>query len=171
MLPSQLALDRAHADRRAVSRDRDPQLRSPECGVPRRQARARTPRDYASLDCAVGGAASSPIPALQLLQIVRGHFAAVLLRFFLFLLRSARFEVRLLFVLAQLLKRHDLVAQFGKIGRLRSAFASEVDFTFLEKALLVAKRDARSLAPDLQPDLAKACADETHGLTLYECGL
>jgi hypothetical protein len=32
----------------------------------------------------------------------------------------------------------------------------------------VAKRDARSLAPDLQSDLAKACADETHGLKLYE---
>src|SRR5207244_12553273 len=58
---------------------------------------------------------------------------------------------------------------FGKIGRLRSAFASEVDFTFLEKALLVAKRDARSLAPDFQSDLAKACADETHTLTLYDC--
>jgi hypothetical protein len=51
---------------------------------------------------------------------------------------------------------------------LRSAFASEVDFTFLEKALLVAKRHARSLAPDLQPDLAKACPDETHEIKLYE---
>src|SRR5207245_2468572 len=68
-------------------------------------------------------------------------------------------------LLLKLLKRHDLIAQFGKIGRLRSAFASEVDFTFLEKALLVAKRDACSLAPDLQPDLAKACPDETHTLT------
>jgi hypothetical protein len=26
----------------------------------------------------------------------------------------------------------------------------------------VAKRDARSLAPDLQSDLAKPCPDETH---------
>jgi hypothetical protein len=33
----------------------------------------------------------------------------------------------------------------------------------------VAKRDARSLAPDFQSDLAKACADETHTLTLYDC--
>jgi hypothetical protein len=46
---------------------------------------------------------------------------------------------------------------------LRRAFASKVDFTFLEKALLVAKRHAGSLAPDLQSDLAKACADKTHG--------
>jgi hypothetical protein len=71
--------------------------------------------------------------------------------------------------LLELLKRHDLVAQFWKIGRLSSAFPSEVDFTFLKKALFVAKRDARSLAPDLQSDLAKACPDETHGLTLYDC--
>jgi hypothetical protein len=33
----------------------------------------------------------------------------------------------------------------------------------------VAKRHAGSLASDLQPDLAKACADETHEIKLYEC--
>jgi hypothetical protein len=32
----------------------------------------------------------------------------------------------------------------------------------------VPKRDARSLAPDLQSDLAKACPDETHEIKLYE---
>src|SRR4029077_17550384 len=66
----------------------------------------------------------------------------------------------------QLFKRDDLAAQLGEIGRLRSAFASEVDFTFLEKTPFVTKRDARPLAPHLQRDLAKPCADETHGLRL-----
>jgi hypothetical protein len=99
-------------------------------------------------------------------------FAGILLPFFFdpfysfFDPRDSKCDFLLL--LLELLKRHDLAAQFWKIGRLRSAFASEVDFTFLEKALLVAKRHARSLAPDLQPDLAKACPDETHNLTLYE---
>src|SRR5438552_4497424 len=74
-------------------------------------------------------------------------------------------------LLLQLLQRDDLIAQLGEIGRLRGAFASEVDFTFLEKALLVTKRHAGSLASDFQPDLAKACADETHNSTLYECRL
>src|SRR5438105_11314573 len=102
----------------------------------------------------------------------RGLFADILLPFFFDFFYSF-FDPRyskcdfFLFLL-ELLKRHDLVAQFRKIGRLRSAFPAEVDFTFLENALLVAKRDARSLAPDLQSDLAKACADETHGLKLYE---
>ena len=65
-------------------------------------------------------------------------------------------------LLLQFLQRNDLVSQFGEIGRLRSAFAPEVDFTFLEQASLVAKRDARPLAPDLQADFAEACADEAH---------
>jgi hypothetical protein len=52
---------------------------------------------------------------------------------------------------------------------LHSAFASQIDFTLLEKAPLVTKRHARSLAADFQSHLAKACADETHGLTLSEC--
>jgi hypothetical protein len=73
--------------------------------------------------------------------------------------------------LLELFERHDFVAQFWKISSLRSAFASEIDFTFLEKSLLVAKRHARSLAPDLQSNLAKTCADETHTVTLYEGGL
>src|SRR5438309_11345624 len=99
-------------------------------------------------------------------------FAGILLPFFFdffysfFDPRDSKCDFFLL--LLKLLKGHDLVAQFWKIGRLRSALPSEIDFTLLEKALLVAKRDARSLAPDLQSDLAKACADETHGLTLYE---
>src|SRR5215472_17903876 len=65
--------------------------------------------------------------------------------------------------LLELFKRDDFVAQFWKISRLRGAFASEVDFTFLEEALLVAKRHACSLAPDLQSDLAETCANEAHG--------
>ena len=65
-------------------------------------------------------------------------------------------------LLLQLLQRNDLVSQLGEIGRLRSAFAPEVDFTFLEQASLVTKRDARPLAPDLQADFAEACADEAH---------
>ena len=73
-------------------------------------------------------------------------------------------------LLLQLFQRNDLVAQLGKICRLRCPLPSEVDFTFLEKALLMAKSDARSLAPDLQSDLAKTCADETHTVTLYKGG-
>ena len=37
----------------------------------------------------------------------------------------------LLFLL-QFLQRNDLVAQLGKIARLRSAFAPEIDFAFLQ---------------------------------------
>src|SRR6266478_2810157 len=43
---------------------------------------------------------SSALPAWQLLQIAPGHFAAVLLRSFLFLLRFGQFEARLLSALA-----------------------------------------------------------------------
>jgi hypothetical protein len=49
---------------------------------------------------------------------------------------------------------------------LRSAFASEIDLTSLEKTLLVTKRDARPLALDLQCNFTKACADKAHGLRL-----
>src|SRR6266436_3430504 len=97
-------------------------------------------------------------------------FARILLPFFFdpfysfFDSRDSKCDFFLL--LLQLLKRNDLVAQLGKIGRLRSTFASEVDFTFLEKTLLVTKHHARSLALDLQGDLAKACADKAHSLWL-----
>ena len=97
----------------------------------------------------------------------RGLFAGILLPFFFdpfysfFDPRYSKCDFSLL--LLELLERHDFVAQFRKIGRLRRAFASKVDFTFLEKAFLVAERHAGSLASDLQSDLSKACADETHG--------
>ena len=68
----------------------------------------------------------------------------------------------LLFLL-QLLKSDDLVAQLGKIGRLGCAFATQIDFALLQKALLMTKRNARSLATDFQSNLAKAGANETHG--------
>jgi hypothetical protein len=70
--------------------------------------------------------------------------------------------------LLELLKRHDLVAQFWKIGRLRSAFASEIDFTFLEQTLLVTQRYASPLPLNFQGDFAQACADETHAVTLAD---
>ena len=72
-------------------------------------------------------------------------------------------------LLLQLFQRNDLVAQLGKIGRLRSAFAPEIDFTSLEKPPLVTKRDACPLALHLESEFAKACANETHVVTLYEC--
>ena len=50
----------------------------------------------------------------------------------------------LLFLL-QLLQRDDLIAQLGKIRRLRSAFAPEVDFTLLQQPFLVTERHASSL--------------------------
>jgi hypothetical protein len=68
----------------------------------------------------------------------------------------------LLFLL-QFLKSDDLVAQFGKIGRLGCAFAAQIDFALLQEALFMTKRNARSLAPDFQSNLAKAGANETHG--------
>ena len=39
--------------------------------------------------------------------------------------------------LLQLLERDDFIAQLREIGRLRSAFASQIYFTFLEEASLV----------------------------------
>jgi hypothetical protein len=65
-------------------------------------------------------------------------------------------------LLLQLFQRNDLIAQLGEIGRLRSSFAPEVDFTFLEQSSLVTKRDASPLTPDLQTDFAEPCADEAH---------
>jgi hypothetical protein len=73
----------------------------------------------------------------------------------------------LLFLL-QFLECDDFIAQLGKIGRLRSAFASEIDFTFLEQAFLVTERNARPLPLNFQGDFAKACADETHAVTLAD---
>ena len=52
----------------------------------------------------------------------------------LFLPRSAQFGIELPLLR---LKRNDLIAQLGKICRLRSALAAEVDFTFLQKTPLV----------------------------------
>ena len=64
--------------------------------------------------------------------------------------------------LLQLLECDDFIAQLGEIRRLRSAFASEIYFAFLEEPLLVPQRHARSLALNLQRDFTEACADETH---------
>src|SRR4029078_7213752 len=68
----------------------------------------------------------------------------------------------LLFLL-QFLKSDDLVAQLGKICRLGSPFAPQINFALLQEALLMAKRHACSLATDFQSNLAKAGANETHG--------
>src|SRR5437773_7483632 len=100
-------------------------------------------------------------------------FAGILLPFFFdpfysfFDPRDSKCDFFLL--LLQFFKGNDLVAELGETGRLRGAFASEVDFAFLEKTPLMTKHHARSLAPHLQGDFAKACADEAHGLRLYEC--
>src|SRR5207244_8618812 len=66
----------------------------------------------------------------------------------------------------QLLECDDFAAERRKIGRLRGAFASEIYFTFLEEAPLLTQRHPRSLALNFQGDLAKACADKTHGVML-----
>jgi hypothetical protein len=102
-----------------------------------------------------------PLSAWPLLRLL-GHFAAVLLRSFLFPSSIRVIQRRPFFFPLQLLWRNDLVSQLGEIGRLRSAFAPEANFTLLEQASLVTKRDARPLAPDLQADFAEACADEAH---------
>jgi hypothetical protein len=65
--------------------------------------------------------------------------------------------------LLQLLKSDYLIAQLGKIGRLGSALAPQIDFALLQETLLMTQRDARSLASDFQSNLAKAGANKTHG--------
>src|SRR5262249_51136447 len=75
---------------------------------------------------------------------------------------SGKSKRDLFLLLLQLFQRNDLIAQLGEIGRLRSAFAPEVDFTFLEQASFVTKRDSRPLTPDLQPDFTEPCANEAH---------
>ena len=98
--------------------------------------------------------------------------ARILLAFFLDLLDPffdlSDPERDFLLFLLQFLERDNLIAQLGKIGRLRSAFASEIDFTFLEQAFLVTQRHARPLPLNFQGDFAKACADETHAVTLAD---
>ena len=71
--------------------------------------------------------------------------------------------------LFEFFERDNLAAKFGEIGRLSSAFASQVNFTFLQESSLVAKRHARALPLDFQRHLAETCANKTHGVTLYEC--
>ena len=41
--------------------------------------------------------------------------------------------------LLQLLQRHDFIADFGKIHRLRTTLAAEIDFAFLQNPLFVAQ--------------------------------
>ena len=52
-------------------------------------------------------------------------------------------------LLLELFQCNNLVAQLGKICRLRGPLASEVDFTFLEETSVVPERNARALAPEL----------------------
>jgi hypothetical protein len=94
-------------------------------------------------------------------------FARILLPFFFDLFYSF-FDPRdskcdFLLLLLQLLKSDYLIAQLGKIGRLGSAFAPQIDFALLQETLLMTQRDARSLASDFQSNLAKAGANKTHG--------
>src|SRR5437867_13397055 len=80
-------------------------------------------------------------------------FAGILLPFFFdpfysfFDPRDSKCDFFLL--LLQLFKSNYLVAKLGEIRCLRSAFASKVDFTFLQQSLLMTKRHASPLAPDL----------------------
>ena len=103
---------------------------------------------------------------LQLCNRLR-LFARILLPFFFDLFYSffdlCDSKCDFLLFLLQLLKSDDLIAQLGKIGRLGSAFASQIDFALLQETLLMTKRHARSLATDFQSNLAKAGANETHG--------
>jgi hypothetical protein len=98
--------------------------------------------------------------------------ARILLAFFLDLLDPffdlSDPERDFLLFLLQFLECDDLIAQLGKIGRLRSTFASEIDFTFLKQTFLVTQRDASPLPLNFQGDFAKACADETHAVTLAD---
>ena len=68
--------------------------------------------------------------------------------------------------LLELLQRHDFVADFRKIDRLRTAFAAEIDFALLQNAFFMAQSHPRFLPANLQPDLAQACSNETHGIRL-----
>jgi hypothetical protein len=79
-------------------------------------------------------------------QLCNGRMlvARILLAFFLDLLDSffdlSNAECDLLLFLLQFLECDNLIAQLWEIGRLCSAFASEIDFTFLEQAFLVTQR-------------------------------
>src|SRR5262249_45651228 len=74
--------DQVHADPRAVSKVRDRRLHSPECDVPRSQARVHTAPKCSSPGCAAEEAVSSLIPASQLPECVHARFDFVLLRSF-----------------------------------------------------------------------------------------
>ena len=82
----------------------------------------------------------------------------------LFNLRDAQRDFFLF--LLELLQRHDFVADFGKIDRLRTTLAAEIDFAFLQNPLFMAQSHPRFLPPNFQPDLAQACSNETHGIRL-----
>ena len=73
----------------------------------------------------------------------------------------------LLFLL-EFFQRDNFVAHFGKIDRLRAAFAAKTDFAFLQKPLLMAQGHARFLPANLETDLAQPCANETHRIRLPE---
>src|SRR6187431_1704097 len=71
----------------------------------------------------------------------------------------------LLFAL-QFLQGDDFVTHLGKVDRLRTAFASERDFSFLQDTLLMTQSHTRFLAPNLESELTKSCPNETHERTL-----
>src|SRR5438132_8934428 len=71
-----------------------------------------------------------------------------------------------LLFLFEFFQRHDFAANFRKVDRLRTAFAAEIDFAFLQNAFLMAQCHPRFLPADLQPDLGQACSNETHGIRL-----
>src|SRR5438874_4510236 len=77
-------------------------------------------------------------------------------------------KLDLILFLLQFFPCDDLIAQLRENRRLRGAFASEIYFAFLQEAFFVTQGQARSLAPDFQRDLTKACANETHRKRLAE---
>src|SRR5207249_12086630 len=96
--PNRQGPGRGREDRIVVSRDRARQPRFAERAVLWRPVRARRRQHCFLFGYVFGEAAFFPSLALQLPRLVRAQFVAVLLRSFLFLLRSVRFEVRLPFV-------------------------------------------------------------------------
>ena len=65
-------------------------------------------------------------------------------------------------LLLEFLQRDDLIAHLGKIRGFRRAFPPQRDLGFLQAALLVPERDARTLAAHLQRQLTKSGGDKTH---------
>ncbi len=77
-------------------------------------------------------------------------------------------EGHFLLLVLELFQSDDLIADFGKIDRLRAAFATERDLTFLQAAFFMAQGHTRLLPPNFESDLAQSGSYETHGTTLRE---